>query len=911
MNFKKIVISLILLLAAFFGTAAYAEYTESFAITESGSTKADNLNEKAISIRNNRNVSDKKTRGANLREAYIKFDLGGYTGQYPVRRARLRLYLKTKPSNTGVLSDTETPTCDVYAFGSVNTDWSGTSITYTKALADGVRPAVDELSAEVAAYSEDKVCGMLDMHSFDAKSDTTQAYYFDITPFVNDLLASGQTRGTICLMQAGGSISRESTVMQFYCEDTAPDAAMIPAVEITPDIKTTVRTVKDFSAAKKPSVLFAGYNNTEEVRDVMLLGVITDGSGRVHMTATANAALAAGGKAQVIRMNFADALPEDITDYSLYVYALDNIESMQLLEHRYKYGEDSFVYSSASGMPVSGYLEISDVDISARDIENGTITLTGAISAQRAGVEIAARAYIAGEELTSAAQAFETAHTDSDGGFELVLAMPETSGNYEIVIGGLNVAAGKRLESVSYFKPSDVADALAQVNLAQTAEELVTLLRGENASGQRYTQLLCIEYPPVLKVLEGDEDITDFCEYVLKKRNDGFETVDALGAVLTEAADLDMIATAEKLSEDITAVIERYVSKTDIFENLYNNSEIALDDAVKNKALSQLVGRRFADTDELCDAFCEAVVVKAVTGVLYGRVEEIMSIGKTALGFDIAEYSAYKKLSASQKAAVMKKFAGRDLANSKEVLELLENAIKEVKNASDKSGSGGGGSSSSSSGGSSSVVIKVNEEEINPPSPEPIDEANYSGFTDMQGFDWALAAVNRLVRDGVIAEGELFRPSDNITRAEFVKMLVCAAGLEDSEAECAFEDTSENMWHYRYIAAAYKNGVASGVSDTLFGVGADITRQEAAALAYRVMKLKNVQISLEGSSFADEESIDDWALTAVYALENAGIINGISKSEFAPRKNATRAEAAVIIGRLMDYIDNEGETTAE
>lgn len=905
MNFKKVVISLILLLAAFFGTSAYAEYTESFTITESGSTKADNLNEKAISIRNNRNVSDKKTRGANLREAYIKFDLGGYTGQYPVRQARLRLYLKTKPSNTGVLSDTETPTCDVYAFGSVNTDWSGTSITYTKALANGVRPAVDELSAEVAAYSDDKVCGMLDMHSFDAKSDTTQAYYFDITPFVNDLLASGQTRGTICLMQAGGSISRESTVMQFYCEDTAPDAAMIPAVEITPDIKTAVRTVKDFTAAKKPSVLLAGYNNTDEARTVTLLGVITDVSGRVHMTAAAAAELATGGKAQAIRMNFADALPEDITDYALYVYALGDAETMQLAEHSYKYGEDSFAYSSASGTPASGYPEISGADISARDIEKGTITLTGAISAPRAGVEIAARAYIAGGELTSAAQAFETAHTDEDGGFTLVLAMPETSGSYEIVLGGLNVTAGKRLEGISYFKPSDVADALAQVNAAQTAEKLGALLRGENAAGQRYAQLLRIEYPPVLRVLEGDEDITDFCEYVLKKRNDGFATVDALAGVLAEAADLNMIAAADKIDGDITAVIERYVSETDIFEKLYNNSEIALDDVVKNKALSVLVGRRFADTDELCDAFCEAVVVKAVTGVLYGKVEQIMSIGKAVLGFDIGEHSDYNKLSESQKAAVMKKFAGEELADAEAVSELLERAIKEVKSAVSEKPSGGGG------GGSSSVVIKVTEEEIKAPAPEPIDEVNYSGFTDMQGFDWALESVNSLVRGGVIAEGEQFRPGENITRAEFVKMLVCAAGLEDSTAECAFEDTSENMWHYRYIAAAYKNGVAGGVSDTLFGVGRDITRQEAAALAYRVMKLKNARISLESSSFADEDSIADWALTAVYALKNAGVISGISESEFAPQKNATRAEAAVIIGRLTDYIDNEGETTAE
>lgn len=911
MKLKKVgVLTVIMLLAALFNTAAYAAYTEAFTITESGSTKADTLSENAIVIRNNRDSSDVNKRGANLREAYIKFDIGAYSGQYPVSQARLRMYLKQNPSNAGVSSETETPTCDVYAFGSLNTDWSGTAITYSKALSDGVRPEVDELSTEISTYAEDKECGYLDMLSFDTKSSTTEAYYFDITPFVNDLLASGQTVGTICLLQAGGSISRESTVMQFYCEDTATDTAMIPAVEITPSVKAVVKTVKDFSAGKKPSVMLAGYNNTEEEQPVTILGVITDEDGRLYTAAATSDALKVSAKAQAVRINFENALPEDITGYELYVYALESADLMRLINRTTQYGGEEFVPYSAEGNETQDYPDIAEYKISARDTEIGTLTLTGTLDTARAGVEIAARAYVNGEDITSQEQAFASVVTDADGAFSLTLVMPEASGSYEILLGGLNIKEEKKIESVSYFKPSDVLAALADVNAAEDAEQLETLLRGENSAQLKYAELLSIEYAPALDAINGGGSLSSFCNYILAKREeaDGFETLSAFHNALAEAADMEKIASSSKVSDELRNIIEGYVCETEIYKKLYSDSEIALDSDVKDKALLSLLGREYGGIGELCNAFDETVVVTAITNVLYGKVEEVMSIGKDVLGFDIDEHSDYQKLSTSRKAKVLKKFANADIAKPDEVVEFLENAIAAVvKETSSSSGGGGGGGGNSGS----SVVVNVTKEELKQNIPEPIDVTNIAGFTDLDGYEWAKESVNALVKAGVVAEGELFRPDDSVTRAEFVKMLVCAAGLPDSNADCTFEDTSKDMWHYSYIASAYKNGVASGISDTLFGVGQDITRQEMAALAYRVLKVKNKEVSLADCDFSDNNSISDWAITAVYALKNAGIINGVSQTEFAPLKNATRAEAAVIISRLMAYINGEGEEQAK
>ncbi|WP_246314986.1 S-layer homology domain-containing protein [Paenibacillus foliorum] len=56
------------------------------------------------------------------------------------------------------------------------------------------------------------------------------------------------------------------------------------------------------------------------------------------------------------------------------------------------------------------------------------------------------------------------------------------------------------------------------------------------------------------------------------------------------------------------------------------------------------------------------------------------------------------------------------------------------------------------------------------------------------------------------------------------------------------------------------------------------------------------------SSFKDSGSISSWAQTAVTAAVNAKIINGVRDSTLAPSAEATRAEATVMLKRLLQYI---------
>jgi hypothetical protein len=56
------------------------------------------------------------------------------------------------------------------------------------------------------------------------------------------------------------------------------------------------------------------------------------------------------------------------------------------------------------------------------------------------------------------------------------------------------------------------------------------------------------------------------------------------------------------------------------------------------------------------------------------------------------------------------------------------------------------------------------------------------------------------------------------------------------------------------------------------------------------------------SQFKDKTAISSWAEQAVAQSIDAKIINGMSASSFAPAENASRAQAAVMLKRLLQYV---------
>ena len=57
-------------------------------------------------------------------------------------------------------------------------------------------------------------------------------------------------------------------------------------------------------------------------------------------------------------------------------------------------------------------------------------------------------------------------------------------------------------------------------------------------------------------------------------------------------------------------------------------------------------------------------------------------------------------------------------------------------------------------------------------------------------------------------------------------------------------------------------------------------------------------------SFNDSENISDYAKEAVAELSALGIINGVGDGMFQPKSVATRAQAAVIIDNVFEYLND-------
>ena len=122
--------------------------------------------------------------------------------------------------------------------------------------------------------------------------------------------------------------------------------------------------------------------------------------------------------------------------------------------------------------------------------------------------------------------------------------------------------------------------------------------------------------------------------------------------------------------------------------------------------------------------------------------------------------------------------------------------------------------------------------------------------------------------------------------------------MEDDTATVdIFSDVNEGDWYYSFIAAAYNNGIINGYDNGTFGVNDNITRQDMAVIIYRAAERAGISFDAvnEEITFEDGAEIADYARDAVRTLQTAGIINGISDTEFAPGMNATRAQAAKMI----------------
>lgn len=178
-------------------------------------------------------------------------------------------------------------------------------------------------------------------------------------------------------------------------------------------------------------------------------------------------------------------------------------------------------------------------------------------------------------------------------------------------------------------------------------------------------------------------------------------------------------------------------------------------------------------------------------------------------------------------------------------------------------------------------------------------------FSDIADYLWAQEAITELAKKGVISgkAEKTYAPADNITRAEFAKILIGALNITSDGTQSDFSDVPQSHWAYKYVSTAEALGIVNGIDDDYFGADITISRQDMAAMCYRALNILNAGLDItDKKEFADNSAISDYALEAVSVMGGAGIINGRGDNMFYPLDLLTRAEAAKIVYSLIGVI---------
>ncbi|KGE20394.1 S-layer homology domain-containing protein [Paenibacillus wynnii] len=210
----------------------------------------------------------------------------------------------------------------------------------------------------------------------------------------------------------------------------------------------------------------------------------------------------------------------------------------------------------------------------------------------------------------------------------------------------------------------------------------------------------------------------------------------------------------------------------------------------------------------------------------------------------------------------------------------------------------------------------------------PFDEFGYytvmklrRGYNDITNHPWARNILNGLYSKGIMENlrADQFGADDTTTRGEFATLLVKGLNipLDYNESQQTFFDivpeSSSATWDFEHIETAARAGIVTGLSDGFFGATIPLTREQAAVMIARALKLKmslnnDKLLTSLSKSFVDTGSMEFYSRPSIEAVSRAKIMEGSPITvtgqkkpvyNFNPKGKLTRAEAGKIAVALL------------
>ena len=484
--------------------------------------------------------------------------------------------------------------------------------------------------------------------------------------------------------------------------------------------------------------------------------------------------------------------------------------------------------------------------------------------------------------------AIEVKSEDISGDLILEYQFPVSavSGQYGFLITGEGVDENY-YSTKFYMSETDIQNVISEINEKSVFNDVNTLENLKTYVEENAKRL----YFDMTKYNELSDDAKAFAVSALESEGD-YTTLDEIGEKFNRGVTIawlyDGLAPEEILEGNEILNFEMYENYLDLKDK----------DGVK-KAIKGL-----KTEEEIRTAFNKKVAISMLNEAEPSEIKTIIEKYNDYIGIEESLYNYFIKNSSKCIKALGNK--GFDDEND------INNAIKKVKNSGSGGGGNGGGGGGIPSGGINSSVpqstggyiapITEQKPVVSEPPKEEVKVENKLPFEDIDGVEWAYTAIEHLYNNKVLngKSEKIFAPNDNVKREEFVKLVVNGFGLE-KDGETKFADVDKDAWYAEFLNIAFNSGVVNGVSETEFGVGKYITREDMAVMIYRAVKASgmDVEIIVENpAELSDMDSVSDYAKEAVEFMIEKGAINGIN-GEFRPKDYATRAQTAQMLYQII------------
>lgn len=173
-------------------------------------------------------------------------------------------------------------------------------------------------------------------------------------------------------------------------------------------------------------------------------------------------------------------------------------------------------------------------------------------------------------------------------------------------------------------------------------------------------------------------------------------------------------------------------------------------------------------------------------------------------------------------------------------------------------------------------------------------------FKDIKG-SFAEQSINYLTQQGIIhgINAEQFAPRSNVTRLQFAVLIAKALGVQPYfPSTPTFSDIPSGSVEAGYVEGLASLGLIKGTGDQIFNGSNPVMRQDAAVIIKNALDNGTQESYIKGN-FNDENRISPYAFESVAYIINNGWMKG-SKGYLYPLQYLTRAEAAVLINRLLE-----------